>query len=200
MELFYTVVSQEGLVQSKPELSLGGFCSGSKVPNGSLGNLFSEISAYFMQNPKAEYIGLILKNTFAESVKNLKFWMNVPENSICNFRIAIVELNSNGQMEHIPSVNSKPFYADFEVTSETDKIEIESEEPFASGQMLGIWIERTLNMDSDQVKNRNNCDVLFEMFEKNQKWPTEENVSLNVDFSMESGSSFNADFNNDYDN
>lgn len=182
MKLFYTVTSKEDNIQSKPELSLGGFCSGSEVSNGSFGNLFSEISPYFMQNPKAEYIGLVLKNIFANGVRNLRFWMNVPNDSICNFRIAVVGLDSNNQMEMVPSVNSKPLFAEFEVTSENDPIEIEN--ILNSGQMLGIWIERTLNMDSVQVKERNNCDYLFGMFERKESWPTDEMVSLIIDFDL----------------
>ena len=184
MELFYTVSSQQDAIQNKPELSLGGYCSGSKVPNGSLSNLFSEISSYAMQNPKAEYIGLVLKNTTDTPISELSFWMNVPEDSICKFRIAIVEMSKNGLMETIPSVNSKPLYAEFYETSETDKIELSLQEAIPVGGGIGIWIERTLNMESDQIKNRNNCDYLFKMFEKNEKWPTEETIQLKISFEI----------------
>lgn len=198
MKLFYTVTSKKGNIQSKPELSLGGFCSSSEVSNGSFGNLFSEISLYSLQKPKAEYIGLILKNTFEESFASLKFWMNVPDDSLCKFRIAVVGLDKNGQMEMVPSVNSKPLYAEFEETSEQDPIEIESQTAFAPGQMLGVWIERTINTDSDQYKQRNSCDYLFGMFERKETWPTEENVSLNIDFVASGSKSFNRSFNRSF--
>lgn len=181
MELFYTVSSQEGNVQSKPTNSLGGFCSSSKVPNGSLENLFSEISVYGLQNPQAEYIGLILKNTWGQ-VTSLSFWMNVPGNSMCKFKIAVVSLTENGEMEMIPSVNSKPLYAEFEETSQQNPLVLTLEEPFEKGQMLGLWLERTINTEVPEVKDRNNCEILYQMFKNNQSWTKEETVSLNIDF------------------
>jgi len=182
MELYYTVSSREGVAQSKPGNSLGGFCSSSLVPNGALENLFSEISAYALQNPQPEYIGLILKNTYG-SISNLSFWMNVPSTAMCNYRIAVVELSANGEMELVPSVNSKPFYAEFEVTSQSDPLVLTLTEPFTKGQMLGIWLERTVNTNAEEVKNRNNCNVLYQMYKEGQSWDKEENVSLNIDFS-----------------
>lgn len=184
MEFFYTVSSQQNAIQNKPELSLGGFCSESKVPNGSFENLFSEISPYMMQKPKAEYIGLMLKNTTSTPISEISFWMNVPDDSICKFRLAIVETNDKGMMETIPSVNSKPLYADFHETSENNKIELSLSEALQVGDCMGIWIERTLNMESEQIKDRNNCDVLFQMFEQNQKWPTEETIQLKISYEL----------------
>jgi len=181
MELFYTVTSQEGAAQSKPELSLGGFCSSSKVPNDVLGNLFSEVSAYSLQNPKKEYIGIILKNTLG-SISSLGFWMNVPEGSLCKFRMSVVELTGDGQMEMVPSVNSKPLYAEFYETSEQDPIELQFETPFEVGSMLGIWVERSIDVQSDEYSKRNNCDFLYQMFTKGETWPVQEEAELKIEF------------------
>jgi hypothetical protein len=181
MELFYTVSSQPGVAQSKPALSLGGFLSSSKVPNGSLGNLFDEMSPYTLQNSRAEYIGLILKNTL-KPVASMSLWVKSQEGNICKFRIAPVELTENGEMELVPSVNSKPLYAEFEETSETNKIDLSFEKSFEVGAMLGLWIERTVDMSSDQVVNRNNCQYLYQMFKDGQKWPTQEEVELKIEF------------------
>lgn len=184
MELYYTVSSQPGVAQSKPVLSLGGFISSSKVPNGSLGNLFDEVSPYTLQNPKAEYIGLILKNTL-KPVRSMSMWVKAFPENICKFKIAPVELTENDEMELVPSVNSKPLYAEFEETSETNKIDLTFEEPFAVGAMLGLWIERTVDMSSDQVVNRNNCQYLYQMFKEGQKWPTQEEVELKIEFEFD---------------
>src|SRR5574344_1912053 len=144
MEFFYTVSSQPGVAQSKPVLSLGGFLSSSKVPNGSLGNLFAEMSPYTLQNSRAEYIGLILTNTL-KPITSMSLRVKQFSGNICKFRIAPVELTENGEMELVPSVNSKPLYAEFEEASEANKIDLSFEGTFAVGAMLGLWIERTVD-------------------------------------------------------
>lgn len=182
MELFYTVTSQEGVAQSKPTSSLGGFCSTSKVPNGTLENLFSEISPYTLQHPKAEYIGLILKNTWGD-ISNLSLWMEVPDNSLCKYRIAVVQLTDSGEMEVISGVGSRPLYAEFETTSQYDKLVLDFGEAFSKNQMLGLWIERTINLESDEYKKRNDCDTLYRMYQEKVFWDTEEEVELKIEFS-----------------
>ena len=181
MEFYYTVTSQEGAIQSKPELSLGGFCSSSKVPNDTLDNLFSEVSAYSLQNPKKEYIGIILKNTL-KPISSLSFWTDALGNNLCKFRLSIVELTDGGQMEMVPSVNSKPLYAEFYEATEQDPIELAFEEPFEVGAMLGVWVERSIDVQSDEYAKRNNCDFLYQMFVKKETWPTQEGVDLKVEF------------------
>lgn len=183
MELYYTVVSQQGATQSKPSMSLGGFQSSSLVPNAALGNLFDELSSYSLQNPQPEYIGLILKNTWG-TVLNLSMWIEAPVNSLCKYRLAPVELTDNGEMELIPSMNSKPMYAEFEETSIDNKLILSlPEEGFLQGQMLGLWIERSINKCSNEFLKRNDCDTLYQMFQEGIQWDTEEEVELKIEFS-----------------
>lgn len=183
MKLFYTVVSKEGAEQSKPSLSLGGFCSISEVQNGALEALFSDISPYTLQKDQQtiEYIGLILKNTFDSSVESLSFWFNQKETDLCKFSLALVELNDNGEMEHIPSVTTRPMYAEFLVPTVDDKLVLEGE--LKPGQMLGLWICRTLDNSSTTAKQMLDCDYLFEQW-KQQKGVGEgiETVELKISF------------------
>lgn len=184
MELFYTVVSSRGAIQPRPSLSLGGFQSASKVPNGSLGNLFDEISPYGLQNPQAQYIGLILQNTLDQEIKSLSFWIQkqAGKSYLCNYRLAVVELSPSGQMEAIPSINSKPLYAEFYETSQSDAIELNFFVPFKYQDALGLWIERTVDKNSDEMKLRNDCDHLYEMFKQGIVPETEEEVELKIKF------------------
>ena len=140
MKLYYTIISQEGIMQNEPSQSLGGFKSASVVPNNYQGNLFPDITNYSLQKNLPEYIGLILQNTLPTTYNVLRFRINSPTTSICNYRVAVVEL-TNGEMEGIPNRNSRPFIADFYEVSQEDPIEING--AFEKGQALGIWIERS---------------------------------------------------------
>lgn len=182
MKLFYTVVSKEGAEQSKPSLSLGGFCSMSEVQNGALEALFSDISPYTLQKDQQtiEYVGLILKNTFDSSVENLSFWFNQKETDLCRFSLALVELNDNGEMEHIPSVNTRPMYAEFLAPTVDDKAVLEGE--LKPGQMLGLWICRTLDNTSTIARQMLDCNYLFEQWKQQRDTEIIETVELKIGF------------------
>lgn len=180
MRLYYTVISKEGDPQQKPTLSLGGFCSSSPVPNESFDNLFSEITEYTIQNNVPQYIGLILKNTFDQEADQVKLWMEQDPNDYGKFRVGVVKLTSNGQMENIVSPSSKPVYSEFyDVTGEEEAISIPNMKP---GEMYGIWVERTLNADSEYLQKRTQCDFLYEHL--NDKLSTEEVVKMCIDFEL----------------
>lgn len=183
MKLFYTVVSKEGAEQSKPSLSLGGFCSASEVQNGALEALFTDVSPYTLQKDQEtiEYIGLILKNTFDQPVKGLSFWFNQSKDALGKFSLAVVELNDNGEMEHIPSVNTRPMYADFVVPVQDDKLELEG--VMNPGTMLGLWLCRTIDNTTASAKQMTDCNHLFEVWKNGQEnTSTTEVIELKVDF------------------
>ena len=153
MKFYYTVVSQPNVPQSDPALSLGGFKSSSSIPNADFGNLFSDISAFTMQSGKNQYIGLILENVLNKTISSTKIWIETPENSVCSYRIAVVELSDDGEMELIPTINSKPFEAEFQKTSKDEPIEIVGE--FNTGSQVGIWIERIVNKTTSTLLDPN---------------------------------------------
>lgn len=182
MELFYTVISKEGVAQSKALNSLGGFCSSSKVANATLDAVFGEVSSYALQSPQPEYIGLILKNTLSRLVRNIRIWVNTPEGSQCKLRVSAVELSDMGEMEVIPSVNAMPLYADFVEPTFSNPLVIDAEEGFAPQQMMGLWLERSVNTNSEDVLRRNDCDYLYQKFLSGQSAETEEELSLSIFF------------------
>lgn len=179
MKLFYTVISGQDAQQSSPSLSLGGFKSSSVVPNDSYNSLFSDISSYSIQKNLVEYIGLILQNTFQTGVTNISLWIPEVKSNICKIRLAIVELTPEGEMEAIPTINSKPVYAEFYETSEDNKFQIEDFVLQPEG-MLGLWLERSFNEESEEFLMRNNCDYLYSNIDNKKN--TSEKVSLKINF------------------
>lgn len=147
MKFYYTAVSKPNVPQSDPALSLGGFKSSSAVPNADFGNLFSDISSFTIQSGRNEYIGLILENVLDKTISNLKLWIETPKDSVCSYRLAIVELSDEGELERVSTINSKPFVADFQETSKENPIEIVGD--FTPQSQVGVWIERIVkSMDT----------------------------------------------------
>jgi len=150
MYLYYTVPSNEDDIQDKPQLSLGGFRSGSKVANGVFNNLFSDITSLTINNfNQNKFIALVLKNDSGNDANNIKVWFNFPDLCYSKLRIAAVDmvLDSSGkyQMEHVPEINSMPLNAEFyECNGEINAVDLGS---LQVGEMLGIWIEFSLLLD-----------------------------------------------------
>jgi len=166
MRLYYTTTARANVPQQKASQSLGGFKSSSSIPNSTFGNLFSDVSLLTIENDLPEYIGIILVNELEAEAVNIKLWLEKGEHSICNYRLAVVELSSTNEIEMLPSINSRPLYAEFyESYSLDDAINIPSMLP---NEQYGIWIERTFNKNEDSLKFRNDCDKLYnspELFE-----------------------------------
>lgn len=178
MNLFYTVISQPDAAQSSPLNSLGGFCSSSPVQSGEFNSLFGDASAYTLKKNMPEYIALMLKNTLCKTVKNLKFWIVPDPDPLFEIRIALAAPNENGEIEHISTINSKPLYAEFYQPSENNPLEIEGF--FEAGMELGVWIERRINTDSEQVSKVTDCNYLFDLYKEKRSLPQEELQSLKI--------------------
>lgn len=159
MRLYYTVSSKEDDVQAKPNLSLGGFKSSSPVQNNISNNLFSDLSLFSLERAGTEYVALILKNELELKTTEVKLWLENDINGYCKYRVSVVELSTIKAMEHIPTINSMPFYAQFyEVNSSEDFIAIPD---MNMEDMFGIWIERSINTESEMYINRNNPDYFL---------------------------------------
>lgn len=149
MFLYYTSLTAEGIEQVSPYLSLGGFKSASKVDNGMLNNMFSDISLHSISNKNQNrYIGLVLKNETAAPLTNVKMWFEHPADSYSILKMDVIDmaLNSAGvlQMESIRTINSKPLYADFVEATVDSKYDVGG---LAVGEQIGVWIEMELLID-----------------------------------------------------
>ena len=143
MKFYYTTSAGYDEIQPKPELSLGGFKSGSPTLNDEEGNLFDEITPYSITKDKNEYIALMLVNETGGDITNAQMWFEFPEDSYSKYQIAGVTPAVDGDgasyIERIETRTSKPFYATFvdaEVGSEY------SIGDMLDGDQIGIWIKR----------------------------------------------------------
>ena len=74
MKLYYTTSVGVDEPQTKPNISLGGFKSGSLVRNNDFDNLFGELSVYTINKEQDEYIGLMLVNDLSNAVENISLY------------------------------------------------------------------------------------------------------------------------------
>ena len=157
MKLYYTNTAGIDKPQQKASQSLGGFKSSSPIQNSAFGNLFSDVSLLTIEKNLPEYIGVILINERSNPVSNVKIWMNLPEEGVGKFKVAVVELNSRNEMEMLPSINSKPLFADFySVNSEGEAIIIPD---MQINEQYGLWIERSI--DTSLITDIQNCSTSF---------------------------------------
>lgn len=188
MELLYTGVTKEGLPQTDPTKSLGSFVSSSKIPNGSLDNLFSGVSYYSLLNNQDTFqvIGIVLKNTLGREAIDVNFWFETPVDSLYKYEVAFVTLSLDNlcgyYMERIQNSGSLPYMGTFiSIDGEANKGSIGN---LASNQMIGIWIKRSvINSNASDLVD---CDKLYADWvlngEKNPSEETEE-TSFKIEFS-----------------
>lgn len=150
MYLYYTSVTGQDVIQQKSNLSLGGYKALNRVNSGLLNNFFSDISQLTISNYNQNtFVGLILKNELPTGCSNIKLHFTYPTDSYSKLKIAAVSLvqDSEGflQMEHIETPNSTPLFATFyEADGVDNAINIGD---LASGEMVGLWIQRELLLD-----------------------------------------------------
>lgn len=160
MQLLYTNTIQQSSPQKNPSESLGGYPSTSTVPSGIQGAIFSELSNLDIEKDRKNYIAIILKNESEVTATEISFWVEPQETSLCKYKVGIQGLNSSNQLEIIESTFSKPYYVEFDsVDGQENAISIPNME---AGDMLGIWIERSVNQELESIKERNNPQYLYD--------------------------------------
>jgi hypothetical protein len=180
MQLFYTTVEREGQTQTDPLYSLGGYCSSTPVPSGVDENLFSLFSQLSIETNKPMYICLVLKNILSVECTGIFLYFDDVNLSTRwgKYRVALVNKGADGLYEHIGGIYERPKYATFqEIDGEANKMAVPNMQP---GEMYGLWVERTLNTEADEVKNRNDVKYLYS--HRNDVLQAKENVDLVVEF------------------
>lgn len=164
MILLFTGAKDEELPQPEPRLSIGGYISNSPVPNGSLNNLFGEISQYTLEKQVIEYRGIALKNTTNATITGAKlFYENLSNDPLVNIRMAVTTPAQDACgwfIEKVANINSRPLNATF-VDNRTlpNAIDLPAINP---GGYIGIWIERSFN--SAAIATALSCSALFAAF------------------------------------
>lgn len=149
MKLYYTVASQENIAQKKIDYSLGGFKSSSQVPNGMIGNLFSELSLLALDRKLNEYIALVLYNDTGDEVSDITVYFDYPvdgnaaQTNLCKFEIAAVALNeTDNSMEIVENIYAQPYNAEFhEADGVANAVNLGS---LVNNKGIGIWIKRSI--------------------------------------------------------
>lgn len=145
MRLYYTTVGEQNSLQNKPINSLGGYKSSSPVPNGSLNNLFGELSMNAIKNMRDEYIGLMLVNELGVTKNGVTIHFVYPSDSYSEYKIGAntpaVDGDGYNYIEQLPDRYSKPLYTDFVSAGVGNEFSIGT---MLNGAMVGVWIKREL--------------------------------------------------------
>lgn len=185
MQLFYTTTTGYNDLQTNPNSSLGGFKAGTPVANDDYSNLFDEISVQTIRAGRDEYRAVVLKNTLADTVTNVRVSISKPEGSICTYKLAKGEMiyrdkYGHHYMENILSPNNKPFSAQFQ-DIESGAVSLGN---LAPGEEVGIWFCR--HVDKVEAKKQYNdiCepdpnDPTGRRF-KLKEHPTEEGIDFSI--------------------
>lgn len=164
MRLYYTGADKEGGVQENPALSLGGYVSGSLLPNGSINNLFGAISQYSKERQIKQVRAVVLKNETGGNVDTQVWYENISSDPITNYRLAFAALAENECgwfMESIDAGDSSPLSATFiNPLTQANAVTLPT---IPDGGYMGIWIERTYN--SIAIAKSQTCQNLLEKFD-----------------------------------
>ena len=163
MNLFYSIISAESQPNDDPAYSLGGWCSSSPVPSGVDAALFPLVSEYGIQQNNSQYICICLRNMFTETIDNIAFYIEKdPEQSYqCKYRVAFAA-PVDRRFENVPTIHSRPTHAVFEEAyGEENMIFLPDMRP---DDLLGIWLERSIDWDSPEIKCRNDNQWLFDEY------------------------------------
>jgi len=146
LKFYYTNISENGGIQTRSDLSLGGYKSATAVPNDSVGNLFSDISVYSVRENRDEYIALTLVNETGAEVTDVTLYFDYPENRQKDIELAFVNFNASDEIEIIPNSYSKPFNAVFNAADGVNNaLNIGT---LAAGAKIGVWFKKVLNINN----------------------------------------------------
>lgn len=176
IKLYYTTKVAAEDIQTRADLSLGGFKSSTMIPNNSLASLFSDLSLYSIQRNSNEFIAVIATNTSATDIVNINAWFEYPPMCQRKIEIAAVDLTAEGAMEGIDSAFSQPYYADFyEADGEENKIQLGGIE---AGKSIGIWFKSSIVLQNvEDVYSDENIEANGD--------PVEEEESIRIIFDWE---------------
>lgn len=145
MNLYYTNVAYADQDQNRPDLSLGGFKSSSKVPSADYNNLFGDVSAYSVQTKKEEYICIILKNETGVIANTVKLWVNLPTETSFKIEVGAALPNLSGEVERIQTPYQRPMYATFvQAEGELSAVDLGN---IAINGMIALWFKKVVNVE-----------------------------------------------------
>lgn len=150
MKFYYTTSQGEDFEQKNPLLSIGGYKSGTAIPNNYFNNLFGNITPYTIDKNQEEYIAMMLVNETGTDKTNLSLYFTFPEESYSKYEIGAV-IPSKDKLgidiiERINNIYSQPFDPTFvEADGILNAVLLGD---LSNEAKLGIWIRRSILKDA----------------------------------------------------
>ena len=174
---------------SSPERSLGGYCSSTQVPNGSINNLFSTITRQVIKSNTRELRLIVLKNVSGQAVNNILIYTTTPVDSYEQLRLAAVSPAYDQQcnkffFEQLQSSDQLPYQATLN-SHEGVGAAISANVVLEPGKLIGIWVERTFKQTTIDkfVTSTPQCsDKAIAALEQLQLPQSDDNLQLNIDY------------------
>jgi hypothetical protein len=150
LRFYYSGAVAPNTPQNNPDKSLGGYLSGTPLPNGVLNNLFPEPSAISVQARTPQIAAVFLKNEGTTSVYNLYVGTLSSPTTPSKLEVGcvLIEDQSKPVMELISSTSELPFTVEFHnlsITHEALPAETNGSgfitEEFPAGAILGFWFK-----------------------------------------------------------
>lgn len=146
MQFLYTGAQSYQAPQPDANLSLGGFISGTVIPNGQMNNIFSDISYQTAKRKSIEVRGIVLKNTLGINATDVIFGYTYPDNVNFKIEVAFVTINAANptMIEKIGNGQSNPYTGIFQeasIASIDNSVDIGS---LVAGASIAIWLRRTM--------------------------------------------------------
>jgi hypothetical protein len=153
MKIYYTTTAGTGETQKDNYLSLGGYRSGTQVPNNRLNNLFGDITPTTIKNyQQPMYIALIVENDTASAIADIMFHFEYgtgDDTPDSKYEIAAIDLatDTDGElyMENVQDIYTQPYTGTFsEADGASNAVNIGD---ISANGYIGIWIRRTIDKD-----------------------------------------------------
>lgn len=160
MVLFYTTTVGYNVEQPNPDRSLGGYKSSTMVVNDDFGNMFDELSIMTLKSGRDEYRAIILKNEYDTVAEHVKVSISSPSDAVCTYKLGIGVLNgvnkyNQSYMEHVLTINNKPFHTQFVDMNEGVELDLGTLKP---GQEIGLWVCRHVDKEAARKQYETICE------------------------------------------
>ncbi len=147
--------------QKNVQKSVGGYLSSSLLLNGSLNNLFQDITWTDLQKSQeiqdVKCLGLVNINDF--DVYNVRIHTSLPVDALIELQLGVSSANSTGlTFERLTNNKELPLSVNFETyDSDSNTIVIDS---MPANSAVGLWVKRTLKSFSFQEDSLPLVDII----------------------------------------
>lgn len=145
MKLLLSGATNYMVEQNDVNKSLGGFMSSTRVPNGRLNSLFTELSNYDIKQKIKTTLAIFLYNDTDKIIENITMECLYQQKfgkylNLSDFEFSISEPTENGAIELIGSSMEEPFYSDFfECESNYENCILEVKTPGNIGDIFSMY-------------------------------------------------------------